>query len=316
VVLFFGYKFTDWVSVYSELEVEDVKEAEIEQTYLEFTPFKKPWLGFRVGLVLIPLGIVNLYHEPPTFNGVDRPAVDQLIIPTTWRELGVGAFGTITPGLHWQVYGVAGSDGSKFTPDGGIGPGLSRGFDINTQNWALTGRLNYNRILGLDLGLGFYYGTANQKDVMLQGIQVGLIEADARFTRWGLSLRAEYARVFVDGADKITEVRRLSAPTAAAVGSAEQGAYLEAGYNVLYPVKRTEQQLVFFGRYESVDTRADLPSNVTNPGPADAIQYFTAGVTYRPLLQLAIKFDYRRELAGDDGNGGAYRYSLGVGFMY
>jgi hypothetical protein len=50
--------------------------------------------------------------------------------------------------------------------------------------------------------------------------------------------------------------------------------------------------------------------------PADAIQYFTVGVTYRPLLQLAIKFDYRRELAGDDGTGGPDRYSLGVGFMY
>src|SRR5262249_6498597 len=146
VVLFFGYHFADWASVYSELEVEDISHFEIEQSYLELKPFKKLQLGLRVGLVLIPLGIINQFHQPPTFNGVDRPTVDQLIIPTTWRELGAGIFGTVFGGLHYQLYAVAGADGSKFTADGGIGPGLSRGFDINTQNFAVTGRVNYNGI--------------------------------------------------------------------------------------------------------------------------------------------------------------------------
>jgi hypothetical protein len=324
VVLFFGYQFSDWASVYSELEVENVSEFEIEQSYLEFKPFKKLKLGLRVGLILIPLGIINLYHEPPTFNGVDRPQVDQLILPSTWRELGAGVFGTILTGLHYQVVAVAGSDGSKFTAGGAIGPGLARGFTLNTQNWALAGRLNFNRILGLDVAAGFYYGTANQKDVNLQGIQVGLIEADARFTRWGLSLRAEYARIFINGADKITQLIRATSPTASAVGSAAQGFYAEAGYNLLHALVRTEQQVVVFGRYEYVDTRAELP-NVTDPGHTEALQFLTAGLTYRPKLELAIKFDYRRTLAGydtTDADGshryslGSNRYSLGVAFMY
>jgi hypothetical protein len=318
LVLFFGYHFTDWVSVYSELEVEDVKEFEIEQSYLELRPLprrRKRLLGVRVGLVLLPLGIINQYHEPPTFNGVDRPQVDQLIIPTTWRELGMGIFGTPIDGLHYQLYAVAGADGSRFSADFGIGPGLSRGFTTNVQNAAVTGRVNFNRVLGLDLGLGFYYGSANQKDSNLFGLNVGLIEADARFTRWGLQLRAEYARVFVGGADKITLFQRQSVPNAAAIGSQEQGFYGEAGYNVLYPVRRTEQQVVLFARYENVDTRASLPA-VADPVVSAALEFLTVGVTYRPIMQLAFKFDYRRTLAGDDKTGGKDRYSLGIGFMY
>jgi hypothetical protein len=318
LVLFFGYHFADWVSVYSELEVENAREFEIEQSYLELKPLParmRRLLGVRVGLVLLPLGIINQYHEPPTFNGVDRPQVDQLIIPTTWRELGLGIFGTPVDGLHYQLYAVAGADGSRFSADLGISPGLSRGFTTNTQNAAVTGRVNFNRVLGLDVGLGFYYGTANQKDANLFGVKVGLVEADARFTRWGLQLRAEYARVFVGGADKVTLFLRQTAASAAAIGSQEQGFYAEAGYNVLYPVRRTEQQVVLFARYENVDTRASLP-DVPDPVVSTALQFLTAGVTYRPLLQLAIKFDYRRTLAGDDKTGGRDRYSLGVGFMY
>lgn len=315
LVLFFGHHFNEWASVYSELEVEDLSRFEIEQSYLELSPIKGDKLKFRVGLVLVPLGIVNLYHEPPTFNGVDRPAVDQLILPTTWRDMGAGIFGTITTGLHYQVYAVAGADGSKFTADGGIGPGISRGFNINTQNAAATGRLNYNGVPGLDVAAGFYYGSANQKDANLTGINVGIIEADARFSRWGLSLRAEYARVFITGADRITELIRQTSPTAAAIGSAQQGFYAEAGYDLLHATARTEQQVIVFGRYEYVDTRAELPQ-VSNPGASEALQYVTAGVTFRPRLELAFKFDYRHRLAGDDRLGGDNRFSLGVGFMY
>ena len=40
------------------------------------------------------MGIQNLYHEPPTFNGVERTNVDKYIVPTTWREIGVGINGS------------------------------------------------------------------------------------------------------------------------------------------------------------------------------------------------------------------------------
>ena len=39
--------------------------------------------------MLIPMGITNEYHEPTLFNGVERPSIASVIIPTTWREIGV-----------------------------------------------------------------------------------------------------------------------------------------------------------------------------------------------------------------------------------
>lgn len=316
VVLFFGYRFNDWISVYSELEVEDVDEFEIEQSYLELKPFKRFPMGIRVGLILVPLGIINVFHEPPTFNGVDRPTVDQLIIPTTWRELGVGIFGHIVADLHYQLYAMDGPDGSKFTAGAGIGPGLNRGFTVNTENAAVVGRLDWTGLLGLDVGVAGYYASANSKQAVLTGTGVGIFEADARFQRWGLNLRAEYARIFIQNAAGITNYQRVQSglPTQAAVGSAAQGFYAEAGYDVLRPLHRTAQQVVVFGRYEYVDTRAALPS-VANPIITPAEDYLTVGLTYLPIPQIAFKFDYRRLLAGSDGFA-PDRYSLGIGFMY
>jgi hypothetical protein len=330
IVLFFGHRFADWVSVFTELEVEHLTDFEIEQAYLEFTPWKKPRIGFRIGLVLIPLGIINQYHEPPTWNGVVRPTVDQIIIPTTWRELGIGVYGRIVDGLHFQLYAVGGADGSQFgqspedAPDPGSGnlngfaAGLSRGEHVNTENVAVTGRLNFNRVTGLDVAAGFYYGSANSKEAGLSGIALGIVEADARFSRWGLMLRAEYVRTWTIGADKITTYLRqpnVLGFNAPAVGAQGQGFYGEAGYNLLYPVQSTRQEMWIFGRYEHVDPRIVLPE-VPNPIDTTALQFFTVGFTYKPRPELAFKFDYRRTLAGDDATGGRDRYSLGVGFMY
>src|SRR5262249_51194985 len=156
--------------------------------------------------------------------------------------------------LHYQLYAMDGPDGSKFTPDAAIGPGLNRGFNINTENAAVVGRLDWTGVLGLDVGVAGYYASANNKEKMLSGAAVGIFEADARYQRWGLNLRAEYARVFIEGAASMTALLRQTVPNEAAVGSAAQGFYAEAGYDILRPLHRTRQQVALFGRYEYVDT--------------------------------------------------------------
>src|SRR5690349_2866303 len=103
-VLYVAHNFSEKVTVRSELELEDAKieggeaggEVALEQLYLDY--LISPAFTLRAGLLLPPIGIVNEFHEPPTFNGVDRPVFDQNVIPTTWREIGVGAVGVI-PGV-------------------------------------------------------------------------------------------------------------------------------------------------------------------------------------------------------------------------
>ena len=104
-VLFIGQEFNDRVRFHSELEIEHalVKdtdtdtvagstpkpnsgELELEQAYLDFT--LSDTLSAKAGLFLVPVGIINETHEPPTFYGVERNPVENKIIPATWWEGG------------------------------------------------------------------------------------------------------------------------------------------------------------------------------------------------------------------------------------
>ena len=76
--------------------------------------------NLRAGMVLVPVGIVNERHEPPTFHGVERTFVDTVIVPTTWRDTGVGAFGDLGRGFSYRAYVVPGLDATGFSAEEGI----------------------------------------------------------------------------------------------------------------------------------------------------------------------------------------------------
>ena len=105
-VLLFGHSFSDRIKFWSELEVEhalveggeESGEVALEQAYLDF--LITPAFNIRAGMMLTPVGIINERHEPPSFNGVERPFVETVIIPTTWRELGFGLTGDFGRGFR------------------------------------------------------------------------------------------------------------------------------------------------------------------------------------------------------------------------
>lgn len=110
MVLLFGYNFSDKTQFVTELEMEHVVEVYVEQAWLNHSI--NNWLSFKGGLMLVPMGIVNEYHEPPTFNGVERPNVDKYIVPTTWREIGAGFNGYLqNTGISYQIYVLNGFNG-------------------------------------------------------------------------------------------------------------------------------------------------------------------------------------------------------------
>ncbi|MEP0264136.1 MAG: hypothetical protein ABJE42_09475, partial [Dokdonia sp.] len=93
LVLLFGYKFNDKTQFITEIEFEHVNEVFVEQAFVNYNVGSN--ISIRGGLMLVPMGIVNEYHEPTTFNGTERPAVDNVIVPTTWREIGIGVTGRL-----------------------------------------------------------------------------------------------------------------------------------------------------------------------------------------------------------------------------
>jgi hypothetical protein len=319
-VVYLAHSFSDQLVFRSELEVEDAKleaggtagEVSLEQAYLDYR--LKDWLTVRTGLVLPPVGIINETHEPPTFNGVARPAFDHDVIPTTWREIGVGALGNVpwVKGLSYRLYLVNGLRAEGFSAAEGIREGRQEGQNARFTNPSLTGRLEWTRP-GLKLGGSFWYGgTADTARALGTGAfaaPITLVSADARYDAGSLALRGVVANLGVSDAGAI------DALYGAGVGSRIAGGYVEAAYNVLAALAPgSSQQLNVFARHERYDTQADVPAGVTKDETL-ARRITTFGLTYKPTWNTAFKGDY--QLVRNAAGTGAYEVlALGVGYQF
>ena len=320
-VLFLSHQFNDRIAFRSELEVEDAKveaghdaagEVSVEQVYLDY--MFSPAATLRAGLLLAPIGIINETHEPTTFNGVERPAFDTDVIPTTWRDIGVGLVGQIpgASGLGYRMYLLNGLVASEFTAEQGIREGRQEGQLASFANPSLTGRLEYGRP-GLKVGASFWYGgSANQDPALGTGTfdnAVALVSADARYDIGPFMFRGVVANV------SIADAEAINAAFASRVGSRIAGGYLEGAYNVLSKlVPASTQQLNAFVRHERYNTQASVPDGVTRDD-AFARRITTFGLTYKPVYNVAFKGDYqlRRNRAGV---GEDEQLSLGVGYQF
>jgi hypothetical protein len=319
-VVFLSHQFNDRIAFRSELEVEDTKieggkeggEVALEQVYLDY--MLSPAFILRAGLVLSPIGILNETHEPPTFNGVERPAFDHDVIPTTWRDIGVGVVGTIPGnwGLGYRLYLVNGLVASGFSADEGIRSGRQEGKNASFANPSLTGRLEWARP-GLRIGGSFWYGgSANQDPALGTGLSdnaVSLLAADARLDTGPLSFRGVVATIGIADADEI------NAAYGGQVGSRIAGGYVEGACNILAVLAPASvQRLDTFVRHERFDTHAGVPVGVTRDG-ALARRITTFGLTYKPLYNVVFKGDYqlRRNQAGA---GEDQLFNLGVGYQF
>jgi hypothetical protein len=307
LVLFVGHNFNERIRFYSELEVEhavassdDQGEFEVEQAYLDGL-FSRHF-NLRAGLIIMPVGIINVYHEPPTFNGVDRPDVDTLIIPSTWREAGFGAFGEIVPGLSYQLYLTSSFNANGFTAESGIAEGHQEAQLAYAGNFGAVGRLTYEPVLATIFGVSAYGGTSgNTLRDTVGRVPLGLFEADARTRYRGFTARAEIAFLFIGDTGALNTAFTTGTPEqmdAIAVASQLRGGYVEAGYDLLRVLApATAQDVTLFFRYDYANTQAAVAAGfVANPAFIRHSQ--TLGLVYRPIPEVALKADYRRHEFG------------------
>jgi hypothetical protein len=319
-VVYLAHSFNEHLAFRSEVELEDAKieggeeggEVALEQLYLDY--LISPAFTLRAGLLLPPVGIVNEIHEPPTFNGVERPLFDRDVLPTTWREIGFGAVGTLpgSSGLSYRVYLVNGLRANGFDAVSGIRGGRQEGKEASFANPSLTGRLEWARP-GLRVGGSFWYGgSANQDPALGTGSfdnAVALLAADIRYDVGPLMFRGVFANVSIADADEI------NAAYGADVGSRIAGGYVEGAYNILSALApASPQRLNAFLRYERYDTQADVPAGVIRDESL-ARRITTVGLSYKPVYNVVFKGDYqlqrtRAELARGEV------LSLGVGYQF
>lgn len=328
VVLLFGYNFTDKTQFVTELEFEHVKEVYVEQAFLQHK--LNNYINFRGGLMLVPMGIINEYHEPTTFNGVERPLVDKYISPTTWREIGFGATGNILPAsIKYQLYlmnGFNGYDGSaKLSGKNGLRKGRQKGAESYISSPNYTGKVEYYGIRGLNIGLSGYFG--NTQSTLYDGVDkdddaavamadssvigVSMLGVDARYSLQGLQLRGQFYY------SSLSNSAQYNAFTADGelndVGSSMIGYYAEVGYNVLRPLD-TKMRLVPFVRYEFLNTQNSVESTITK-NLAFEKTAITTGLTLALTKGAVVKADVQF-LKDAATNKYVKTFNAGIGVMF
>jgi len=315
LVLLFGYKFNEKTQFVTEVEFEHVEQAFINYNVA-------PNVNLRGGLMLVPMGITNEFHEPTTFNGVERPSIDNVIIPTTWREIGIGVSGRFNEiSLGYQAYVFNGFKSTSFDGNGGVNGALKgsnglrggrqKAIQSTVDSPTLSMKFDYYGIPGLRLGLSGYFGDTQAEDDVeeIDGANIGIsmIGLDARYAYQRFTARGQ----FVNGALSGTEA--YNNLTGKDLGSQLQGWYLEAAYNLLTQEK--QQRLFAFARYEQYDTHAGTDGSLQQ-NDAYNRNDITTGLSYHLAPGVVLKGDYQFRDNAVSGGDVANRLNFGIGVWF
>ena len=292
-VLFFGHTFNERTRFFSELEVEHALagegkngEVELEQAYVEydFTPNHRG----KAGVFLVPVGILNETHEPPTFYGVERNSVESQIVPATWWAGGAALSGQLGDSVSYDFAvheGLATTAAKSYKPR----DGRQKTSEANGKNVAYTGRLRWTGVPGLEIAGSIQHQTDITQGLDAAAGSANLYELHGIWNKGPFALKALYAQWNLDGS-----------------GPASIGADKQTGWYVEPSYKLSEQWGVF-ARYSLWDNRA-------GDSVGSEKQQVDAGVSYKPHPDVVLKADYQHQ--DNDGGQNQNGFNLGVGYQF
>lgn len=313
-VIGLSYKWTDQFSLEAEVDYEHAAAA-MELEFIHVDYHHSDAINLRGGVILMPVGPLNEFHEPTRFYSVERPYMDNMIIPTTWQDAGAGIYGKLN--MPWspryRTYLVAGLNGEGFSADKPIRSARGRARETNTTGASWVGRLELTPFLGLDLGASGYYGSSGVKSSNLHRGQsdVRLWEADAKFMKGPFELQARYATLSIGNAAFVTANNGTNNDPVADRSTAWLGeGALHLGR---WLFSAPERDLVPFVRYERINTQDEVATSLTR-NPSFDRKILTAGLAFYPIEEIVLKADVEDWKIGT-GNSDQ-RYNVGLGFVY
>ncbi|WP_269526392.1 hypothetical protein [Coraliomargarita parva] len=299
-VLFFNHDFNDWISLFSEFELEHSiagegqnGEVELEQAFIRMDWTDK--FSTDAGLFLMPVGLLNEIHEPNTFYGVERNRIESNIIPSTWWEGGVkGSYrfangisvdGAITSGLD-----VAASGSSAYR----IRSGRQKVSGAVNEEAAFAGRIKYTGIAGLEIGGSVFYqdDLAQTDPAEFSGLLTSL---HADYRKGGFGFRALYARWDLSG----------DVPNDA---EDQYGYYIEPSYR--WELSEKYGDLGVYARYSDYEYYRGSGQREN--------EIIEIGLNYWPTENVVFKLDYQDYDNGsnDDGDDISGAFNMGIGYQF
>lgn len=310
-ITYFGYKFNDWIVLNTEIEFEHGADSNnggkvvVEFLYLDFLLSQEA--NLRLGHVLVPMGIVNLRHEPTLFNTVQRPEIEKYLLPSTWHENGALVYGRFENADIEYTAGMVNAlnlnnedtkePNGSWIREGRLGSSKDASFDP-----AFVGRVDYTGINGLMVGASVYYGGGSntKDDTDISGLTTTMFDIHAIYDNGPFSAYGLYTQTNLDGAEKLSDT---------AVEKAS-GYYANVSYDISSLVG-LNYTLPVFAQYQNYN-----PVEKTVDGLNEdefQTEIVTIGLNFFPADQVVLKADYAmKEVNNEDTN----TFSVGLGFIF
>jgi hypothetical protein len=309
---------SDRVKFAMELEIEhggtntqggvQGKKGDVKIEFATIDFLMTDWLNYRGGIILSPLGKLNLVHDSPLQDLTDRPMVSTFILPTTLSESGMGFFGTFYPTemskLDYEIYAVNGFQSvigntsiltaADATSVGEIQEFIkdSRGskqIDNNT-NFAIVGRVAYSPFLGLELGASFHTGNIDDRNENRMTIKA----LDWTYQRGPFELVGEYGHASIERDGLFDNGTEKSDRMAGDMW----GYYVEPRYHFMPQFLKDLAPTIFTDdstftavlRWGQIDV--NQPTNVANEGDIRRTR-LTPGINFRYTEDTVFKFEYQ-----------------------
>jgi hypothetical protein len=285
-----------------------VGEVLLEFATLDFEIAR--WWQARAGILLVPIGAYNVLHDAPTQDITTRPLVSTYVAPSTWYESGAGFFGELEPGgtlLSYEAYAINGLDTKLYD---GLGARAARGSlaEDNNQNKAAVGRVEWQPLTGLKVGLSGYHGAYDPGGTRY--VDMGAWDLAARLGP--VEVQGEGVRAWIDpGFDEgWANATRNPVPEGMGGVYGQLNAHLRlAPLNAALPADLADLHFTGVLRYEEVDTDRAVVSD------GDRIRTIV-GLNIRPIEALVFKNELLLDTDGASGEvarpfSGGYAPNLG-----
>ena len=315
-VLFFSHRYNDSVVMNSEFELEhsiagggsaikEKGEVELEQAYIghNWKEYGLPNTDMKYGVFLIPCGITNEIHEPPTFYGVERNTVEKEICSNTRWEGGIQATHAIP---EWDLTIIAGVHSSLTTSTGDIRAGRDKVASATMNKEAYSGAFRYTGAYpGLELGYSWEYApdmNEGQSGPQVEGT-MHAVHANYMPSR-GFGTRAFYGIWTLDCPPVLTDANQC-----AENGRNEQWGYFYEG-SYRFDVTET-QSMGFFLRRENWDDKAGTKNATTTKNNTTRNSF---GVNWWLTDAAVLKMDWERKKAY--GSNSINGVNIGMGYNF
>ena len=292
----------------SEIEYEHAGgELKIEQAWLDYK-FSDAFVQ-RMGAVVVPFGRLNILHDSDIREMTDRSLYARYIVPTTWTDVGFGAYGYFEfkdIEINYEGYILKGLK-NDLSVGSGLRSARNATEDDNNVNKAIAGRLGVSPTLAIELGMSGYYGAYTDSGDQ----HVKMLGLDGLWKYGAWEFVGEYAVVKVD----------VPAASATIIPEELYGYYIEARYR-LAPAflkkalgKFKQPTLTYFARLGAIDTDPNNTTSLTNDRTDTELTRFAFGLNLRPIEHVVYKIEYHiNEEQGEKIDNNQVLASVAVGF--